>query len=258
MPPAKGRRATQQGTYESVDASPAPAAPDAAARKQKKAKAVSVCLVGGKSLLRSAIWKLLDSDEIAIAGECGDEDAFAKAIASGGDGEFDLVLMILGSGSFSSYHRYTDIMSRRPSQPPVVVLSDDLSRGGVYTAIRMGAKAYVSLDSEPDELRRAILLAAEGKMHLSHDAAELMIADLTAGPRGQANQAGQAGAELSARETEIVQLLCEGLSSKQIATRLHVSPKTIENHRYNIYRKCQVDSIACLIRHAVQHGIVSL
>ena len=56
---------------------------------------------------------------------------------------------------------------------------------------------------------------------------------------------------------EIVQFLCNGLSSKEIAKSLHLSTKTIENHRYNIYRKCEVESIAGLIRHAVQHGLVS-
>jgi DNA-binding NarL/FixJ family response regulator len=57
---------------------------------------------------------------------------------------------------------------------------------------------------------------------------------------------------------EVVQLLCEGLSSKQIAGHLHISAKTVENHRYNIYRKCEVESIAGLMRHAIQQGLVSL
>ena len=64
--------------------------------------------------------------------------------------------------------------------------------------------------------------------------------------------------ELTPREIEIVQLLCEGLSSKEIARHLHISAKTVENHRYNIYRKCEVDSIAALMRHAIQQGFVSI
>jgi DNA-binding CsgD family transcriptional regulator len=64
--------------------------------------------------------------------------------------------------------------------------------------------------------------------------------------------------ELSERETEIVHLLCEGLSSKEIARRLHISTKTLENHRYNIYRKCEVDGVAGLMRHAIQQGLVSI
>ena len=63
---------------------------------------------------------------------------------------------------------------------------------------------------------------------------------------------------LSPRETEVVELLCDGLSSKEIAHHLHLSPKTVENHRYNIYRKCHVESIAGLFRYAVHQGIVSL
>ena len=57
---------------------------------------------------------------------------------------------------------------------------------------------------------------------------------------------------------QVVQLLCEGLSSKEIAHQLHVSPKTIENHRCNIYRKWEVDSIAGLMRHAIRRGLVAV
>ena len=64
--------------------------------------------------------------------------------------------------------------------------------------------------------------------------------------------------DLSRREVEIVQLLCEGLSSREIARHLHIAAKTVENHRYNIYRKCEVDSIAGLMRHAIQDGLISI
>ena len=208
-------------------------------------------------MFRSAIRHLLDSAEIAVAGAFDDEDAFAAAAGAGQAGEFDLVLMILGAGAFQGVHRIGDFLANRPDQP-LVVLTDQLSRGAVYGAIRMGAKAYVTLDSQPEELRRAILLAAEGKMHLSRDAAELMINDITAGAQGRRASDSPPGPQLSVRETEIVHLLCDGLSSKQIAQRLQVAPKTVENHRYNIYRKCKVESIAGLIRYAVHQDIVTL
>jgi len=220
-------------------------------------KGVSVCLVGGKSLFRSAIHRLLDSAEIAVAGAFDDEEAFSAAAGTGRTDDFDLILMILGGGGFRGLQRIGDLLANHPGRP-LVVLTDQLSRGAVYGAIRMGAKAYVTLDSQPDELRRAILLAAEGKMHLSRDAAELMITDITAGARGPRASDSPPGSQLSARETEIVHLLCDGLSSKQIAQKLSVRPKTIENHRYNIYRKCKVESIAGLIRFAVHQEIVTL
>ena len=249
MPFAEDRQTTREASIR----------PSAAADSPSPAgKSVSVCIVGGKNLFRSAIRQLLDSAEIAVAGAFDDEEAFSAAVSAGGTDDFDLVLMVLGGGGFQSLHRIGDLLTNRPDQPPLVVLTDELSRSAVYGAIRMGAKAYVTLDSQPEELRRAILLAAEGKMHLSRDAAELMIADITAGAKGRRTSDSPPGPQLSERETEIVHLLCDGLSSKQIAQRLHVSPKTVENHRYNIYRKCKVESIAGLIRYAVHQEIVTL
>ena len=61
---------------------------------------------------------------------------------------------------------------------------------------------------------------------------------------------------LSSRETEVVRLLCMGLSSKEAARRLFISAKTVENHRNSIYRKWQVNNIACLIRRALLNGLV--
>jgi two-component system NarL family response regulator len=249
MPFAEDRQTIREAAIRSSAAGDLPRPP---------AKSVSVCLVGGKSLFRSAIRHLLDSAEIAVAGAFDDEEAFAAAAGAGRDDGFDLILMILGAGAARSLHRIGELLARRPTRPPLVVLTDQLSRDAVYGALRMGAKAYVSLDSQPEELRRAILLAAEGKMHLSRDAAEIMINDITAGARSRRGSGGPPGPQLSARETEIVRLLCDGLSSRRIAQRLQVAPKTVENHRYNIYRKCNVEGIAGLIRFAVQQGIVSL
>ncbi len=92
---------------------------------------------------------------------------------------------------------------------------------------------------------------------MSPEAAELLVSDI-----GGAVSAPYAGTlpstSLSRREAEIVQLLYEGLSSKEIARQLHLSTKTVENHRYNIYRKCDVESIAGLIRHAIHHGLIAI
>lgn len=220
--------------------------------------AVSICLVGGRTIFRSAIQKLLESPEISVAGAFDDEEAFAKAASAGQTDSLDLIVLIPGGAGFTNFNRLRELLATDQARPPVVVLGEQLSREQVYGAFRMGAKAYVSLDSQPEELRQAIHLAAEGKMHLSRDAAEMMMTDISGAAQPSRAPGGMGDAGLSAREIEVVQLLCEGLSSKKIAARLHLAPKTVENHRYNIYRKCNVASIAGLIRYAVQHGIATL
>ena len=254
MTSADGRKTTRgaEGTYRAVHTEEF-APPDTTSQET-----LCICLVGGKCIYRYAIQALLEGDRIEIAESFADTNAFVEAAEAGLIEDFDVIVLISAAGCFSSFHRFGDLISQGILQTPVAVLSDDLSRGSIYSAVRMGAKAYVTLDSQPEELTNAIQLAADGKLQLSRDAAEVMLTDLTGTSHGQAGSTNSGNAELSTRETEVVQLLCEGLSSKKIALRLHVSPKTVENHRYNIYRKCHVESIAGLIRHAVQHGIVSL
>lgn len=219
---------------------------------------VSICLVGGRTIIRQAIRQLLESPDISVAWAFDDEQALARAVAAGQADGLDLIVLIPGDNGLSSFNRLGDMLASEQATPPVVVLGEQLSRGQIYGALRMGAKAYVTLNSQPEELRQAIHLAAEGKMHLSRDAAEMMLSDISNAHHPARAAGGTVNAQLSAREIEVVQLLCDGLSSKQIAARLHLAPKTVENHRYNIYRKCRVESIAGLIRYAVQHGMATL
>ncbi len=218
---------------------------------------VSVCLVGGRTIVRLAIRKLLESPDITVDWAFDNEQTLAAARMSGQMGGFDLIVLIPDSRGLQGFGLLRDFLESDPVRPPVLVLGEQISRGQLYGALRIGAKAYVSLDSQPEELRQAIRLAAEGKMHLSRDAAEMMLSDMSLADN-PSQAPGHAGGKLTARESEIVQLLCDGLSSRQIAGQLHLAPKTIENHRYNIYRKCEVGSIAGLIRFAVQNGLVTL
>lgn len=216
-----------------------------------------VCLVGGKRIVRRAMEQFLESRNIIVASSHEDVDELKPALIANHAEQFDVIVLSLsGVGPFKTFHCIRETLVDVENQPRLVVLSDKANRGQIYTALRIGAKAYINEDADPEELIRAIEMAALNKVYLSPDAAELLVSDIssavqTPGPR-------LPSVELSRREMEIVQLLCEGLSSKEIARRLHISAKTVENHRYNIYRKCDVESIAGLIRHAVQRGIVTL
>jgi DNA-binding NarL/FixJ family response regulator len=140
---------------------------------------------------------------------------------------------------------------------PLVVLAEQVHRGEVYTALRTGAKAMVSIDADPEDLHRAIEAASRDKIFLSADVAELVVSDLAHVPPSSAS-VDPNNMHLSGREMEIIRLLWDGLSTKEIARRLHVSFKTIENHRYNIYHKCGSSGLASLFRYAVRNAIVAV
>ncbi|MFW5841533.1 MAG: DNA-binding response regulator, partial [Planctomycetota bacterium] len=186
-----------------------------------------------------------------------DDGQLGHRLQNGLADETDVMLLIVSGGPFTTFHRINDTLSRTNRALPLVILSEQASRGQVYAALRIGAKAYVNLDAEPEELVKAISMASQGKVYLAPDAAELLVNDISVAIEPSSSPR-LPSVELSRREIEVVQLLCEGLSSKEIARRLHISAKTVENHRYNIYRKCEVDSIAGLMRHAIQHGLVTI
>jgi DNA-binding NarL/FixJ family response regulator len=218
---------------------------------------VSACLVGGKRLVRMALEKYIESRGIPVTSTFADEEALAAALRENTPQPFGVIILLLSGGAFKAFHLINDVLQGPEAAIPLVVVTEQASRGQVYAALRIGAKAYVDLDAEPEELVRAIHMAAAGKVHLSPDAAQLLVDDITTATE-PSHLPRLPSMQLSRREVEIVQLLCEGLSSKEVGRRLHISPKTVENHRYNIYRKCEVESIAGLMRHAIQHGLVTV
>ncbi len=215
-------------------------------------------LVGGRRLLRDSLILLLRRDGLEVAATYDDEQALAQDLQdSEPRAEPEVVLLVLsGVGPFGAFRRLRDTLDSLHRDMPLVVLSDRVTRGQVYAAIRIGAKGYVGLDAAPHELVEAIVEAARGKAYLVPDAAQLLVSDISA--TAEPNASRLPTIDLSKREVEVVQLLCEGLTSKEIGRHLHISPKTVENHRYNIYRKCEVDGIASLMRHAIHQGLVTI
>lgn len=215
-----------------------------------------VVLAGGTTIIRKALEGLIESKGIVVAGVYERPEDVAAAI---GQAQPDALVLILAStGPFEALHRIREALANAADSVPLVVLASKLDRAQVYTALRIGARSYISDDSDPEELVRAIRTVAAGSVYLSPEAADLLVSDISHAQQDSPGKGRVPSVELSKRELEIVHLLCEGLSGKEVARRLHISAKTVENHRYNIYRKWEVDSIAGLIRYAVTHGLVTL
>jgi DNA-binding NarL/FixJ family response regulator len=224
------------------------------AEKKKAAQLappLTASIVGAERLLHFGLCELLAKRNINVVALPDSDEPSATAVD-----DLDCIILVMRGGSYSSLHDVQQQMADLDGTP-LVILSEHISRGQVYAALRIGAKGYLDLDCHPDELARAIRMATQGKVQLAAEVAALLVNDVSKAiePDGSA---GLPSLDLSKRETEIVQYLCEGLSSKEVARHLHLSAKTVENHRYNIYRKCEVSSIAGLMRYAIQHGMISI
>jgi two-component system invasion response regulator UvrY len=108
-----------------------------------------------------------------------------------------------------------------------------------------GANGYVSKTSSFEEMSNAIQTVANGQRYISDDIKELITAQMI---NPELQSAAAKINQLTKREMEIVEMLKEGLSSKEIAERLFISNRTVEVHRYNIFRKLGVTNIVSLIK----------
>jgi DNA-binding NarL/FixJ family response regulator len=134
-----------------------------------------------------------------------------------------------------------------------IILSVHSERRFVTEALRAGATGYILKDCAFDELAHAIRTTAANQTYLSPAVARTVVEDYLG--RSPRRQRSSAFTVLTDRERQVLQLLAEGRSAKQIATDLGVSIKTVETHRANIMRKLDKHSIAELTKYAIREGL---
>jgi DNA-binding NarL/FixJ family response regulator len=137
----------------------------------------------------------------------------------------------------------------------IIGLSMHTDKRTVREMLKAGAKGYLPKDSAREELTRAIKTVMKGKVYLSPEIAEVVAEGFI---YGYDPEKSTARAILSPRELEVLQLLAEGKSTKEIAYRLNVSIKTIETHRKNISEKLGISSVAELTKYALREGLTSI
>jgi DNA-binding NarL/FixJ family response regulator len=135
----------------------------------------------------------------------------------------------------------------------VVILSMHTGDEYVLEALRAGASSYIHKDSPPRLLKFAIEAVARGEIFLGPIVSKHVIE----GYLSRANDQISSLEQLTSRQREILQLVSEGSSSKQIAGLLNTSVKTIDSHRTNIMERLGVHNVPGLVRYAIRHGLVS-
>ncbi len=134
---------------------------------------------------------------------------------------------------------------------PVVFLTMHGSAGYARRALRAGASGYVLKLAAPEELVQAIRAALDGGTFVSPALARAVFESANAPA-----EASERIARLTAHQREILRLLADGLSAKEVAKKLQISPRTVESHKYDIMESLGAQSSAELIRLAIRHGIV--
>lgn len=142
------------------------------------------------------------------------------------------------------------MLSRESPQTKVVVLTVQSLRHYVAEAIRLGVSGYVLKSGSGDELKAAIRAAVEGKVYLGPEIATTLATELRTQDRKNSSPS-----VLTGREREVLQLLGEGKRLLEIAQTLHISIKTVKNHRDRIGSKLGCRSTAALVKQAIRLGL---
>jgi two-component system response regulator NreC len=213
---------------------------------------IRVLLADDHKMIRAGLRLVLEQQpDMTVVGEADDG---RQAVALAEELKPGVVVMDVGMPNLNGIEAAMQVKQALPATA-VVMLSMHSDEGYILRALRAGATGYILKDSAEADLVAAVRAVAEGKSFFSPKVSRILLEDYMRKLR-------KTGAEdsydlLSAREREILQLVAEGKSSKEIANLLNLSVYTVETHRANIMQKLNLRGIPELILYAVRKGIVS-
>lgn len=188
-------------------------------------------------------------ESLKVVGEAADGDeALEKALELAPD----VVLMDISMPRRDGL-AVTQALRKQAPQIKVLVLSVHNNKDYIFRIIQAGAHGYVSKEASPEELLEAIESVCGGETFFSPEMAQAAIHQLV-------NNGGKREpfAQLTGREREVLVLIAEGQSNKEIANRLGIGVRTIETHRERIMRRLDIHSVAGLTKFAIANGLVPL
>jgi DNA-binding NarL/FixJ family response regulator len=213
---------------------------------------IRILLADDHNVMRNGLRLLLERQpNLQVVGEASDGKEAVELAASE---KPDVVVMDIAMPHLNGVEAARQISARAP-QTAVVILSMHSDESYVIRSLKAGARAYLLKDSAEADLIAAIHAIREGKSFFSPAVRNLLKEDYV-------HQLREMGAEdsyelLTNREREVLQLVAEGKSNKDVANLLNLSLYTVETHRTHILQKLNLHSVPELILYAVRKGIIS-
>jgi DNA-binding NarL/FixJ family response regulator len=211
-----------------------------------------ILLADDHILMRSGLRALLDRQpNLEVVGE---SENGRETVALAASLKPDVVVMDVGMPILNGIEATQTIVTQNPTIA-VVILSMHADESYVMRALKAGARGYLLKDSAAADLIGAIQAISQGKSFFSPKVSRILAEDYV-------RVLKQKGAVdtydlLTSREREILQLLAEGKTNKEVATALNISPYTVETHRSHILQKLNLHNSAELVLYAVRKGIIS-
>jgi DNA-binding NarL/FixJ family response regulator len=211
---------------------------------------IRILIADDHTLVRAGLRRILDDEvdfEVVVEAADGAE-ALAAALAH----EVDVAILDISMPKLTGLQAARRILENRPDVK-VLMLSMHDNEEFLFEALRAGASGYVLKSSAESDLVRACRTAMRGESFLYPKAVGALVRDyLGRVDRGELDPADV----LSPRETEIVKLIAEGHTSREIADILSISANTVERHRHNVLEKLELRDRVALTLYAVRRGLV--
>jgi len=214
------------------------------------AKKIKILVADDHPVVRKGLHSCLARQErVKIVGEASDGD---EALEKTRELSPDVVLMDISMPGMNGL-AVTEVLRKENPTVKVLVLSVHNNRDYIFRIIQAGAHGFISKEAPPDELLRAIESVYAGEPFFSPEVAKAALNQLvTSGGKKDPF------AQLTSREREVLVLIAEGQSNKEIAIKLGIGVRTIETHRERIMRRLDIHSVAGLTKFAIANGMISI
>ncbi|MHB0914786.1 MAG: response regulator [Thermoleophilia bacterium] len=216
--------------------------------------AIRVLLADDHAILRSGLSKLLgEQKDIEVVGEASDG---REAIQKAQELTPDIVLMDIGMPVMNGMEA-TKQIKKRNRDIKVLVLTMHDNEEYLFQVLQAGASGYVLKKAADDDLVNAIHIVYRGDCFLYPSAAKMVVEDYLEKVK-QGHEPATSFDNLTDREREILTMVAEGYTNREIAEALFISVKTVETHKSNIMEKLNLHKRAELVRYAIRKGMLQL
>jgi DNA-binding NarL/FixJ family response regulator len=206
-----------------------------------------VLLIEDETAIRQMMMAAIDTaGDFKVIGECA---PVADGLMLAENAKPDVVVLVwmLENGTGKDFLRAVKTWKKRPA---VLIFSGQTSALAVREAFSCGASGFIEKNCRLADFMTALRNLAEGRVHLGPEVARLMKGMVLA------SETEKIGAVISERETDVLRLVAEGRSSKEIAGMLGISVRTVDSHRAALIKKTGMHSVAELTRHAFELGVI--
>lgn len=221
---------------------------------------IRVVVADDQTVVREGVSLLLGlTDDIEVVAAVADGE---RAVAAAVEHRPDVALLDLRMPRVDGVEATRRLREQAPDVR-VVILTTYADDESILTALRAGAIGYLTKDAPGEEIEKAVRDAAAGRTRLDPAVQARMVELVASGPSAREPGSGRAsgvptgpGGPLTERETEVLTLIAEGLSNREIASRLFVTEATVKTHVNNVFTKLDVGDRAAAVAWAFRSGLV--